>query len=73
MQAEFFGIAPLLQVYDMPSALRFYRDVLGFELINQSHDGEEFDWCPLARGRAELMLNTMYQREGHGRSDGADC
>ena len=64
MKTEFFGVAPLLQVYDMPTALRFYRDVLGFALVNQSHDGEEFDWCLLTRNGAELMLNTMYEPQG---------
>jgi catechol 2,3-dioxygenase-like lactoylglutathione lyase family enzyme len=63
VKAEFYGVAPLLQVYDMPSAVRFYRDVLGFELLNRSGEGEEFDWCLLARNGAEVMLNTMYERE----------
>lgn len=47
----------------MPAAVYFYRDVLGFELVNQSQDGDEFDWCLLSRRSAELMLNTMYERE----------
>ena len=32
------GIAPLFQVYDMPEALAFYRDVLGFEVVSASPD-----------------------------------
>jgi catechol 2,3-dioxygenase-like lactoylglutathione lyase family enzyme len=63
MKAEFFGVAPLLQVYDMPAAVRFYRDLLGFEVLNQSRDGEEFDWCLLSRSGAEVMLNTMYESD----------
>ena len=63
MKTDFFGIAPLLQVYDMPTAVRFYRDLLGFELLNQSRDGEEFDWCLLSRSGTEIMLNTMYESE----------
>jgi len=63
MKAEFVGVAPLLQVYDMPTAVRFYRDLLGFEILNQSRDGEEFDWCLLSRGGTEIMLNTMYESE----------
>ena len=63
MKTEFFGVAPLLQVYDMPTAVRFYRDVLGFDLVNQSRDGEEFDWCHLSRGGAEIMLNTIYESQ----------
>jgi glyoxylase I family protein len=30
------GLAPLLQVFDMPVALKFYRDVLGFEVVQAS-------------------------------------
>jgi catechol 2,3-dioxygenase-like lactoylglutathione lyase family enzyme len=62
MKTEFFGVAPLLQVYDMPTAVRFYRDLLGFELVNQSRDGEEFDWCLMSRSGAEVMLK-MYESE----------
>jgi hypothetical protein len=61
MKTEFLGVAPLLQVYDMPTAVHFYHDLLGFELVNQSRDGEEFDWSLLSRGGAEIMLNTMYE------------
>jgi hypothetical protein len=63
MKTELFGVAPLLQVYDMPTAVCFYRDLLGFELVNQSRDGEEFDWCLLSRSGAEIMLNTMYESQ----------
>ena len=63
MKPDFFGVAPLLQVFDMPAAVRFYRDVLGFQLVNQSSEGEDFDWCSLSRNGAEIMLNTMYERE----------
>jgi catechol 2,3-dioxygenase-like lactoylglutathione lyase family enzyme len=62
MKTEFFGVAPLLQVYDMPLSVRFYRDLLGFEIVNQSPgEHDEFNWCLLSRNGAELMLNTMYE------------
>ena len=32
------GVAPLLQVFDMPTAIRFYRDVLGFTSLGQSQN-----------------------------------
>jgi catechol 2,3-dioxygenase-like lactoylglutathione lyase family enzyme len=63
LKVDFFGVAPLLQVYDLPTAVRFYRDLLGFQLVNQSREGEDFDWCLLSRSGAEIMLNTMYERE----------
>lgn len=63
MKTEFYGVAPLLQVYDMPEAVRFYRDVLGFEVVNRSGEGDASDWYLLSRNGAELMLNTMYEAE----------
>jgi hypothetical protein len=27
---DIHGVAPLLQVFDMPTSLRLYRDLLGF-------------------------------------------
>jgi glyoxylase I family protein len=40
MMAPFNGLVPLLQVYDMPTALAFYRDLLGFELVDRSPEIE---------------------------------
>lgn len=56
-------LCPLLQVFDMPASLRFYRDVLGFELASSSEPGDEADWVWLRRGEANLMLNTAYERD----------
>lgn len=57
------GLTPLLQVYDMPTAVRFYRDKLGFEVVSTSPVlGEDrFHWVLLRLGEAELMLNTAYE------------
>ncbi len=57
------GLAPLIQVFDMPTSVRFYRDVLGFTVVHQSQPGEEFDWCLLKLDDCELMLNTAYEKE----------
>jgi catechol 2,3-dioxygenase-like lactoylglutathione lyase family enzyme len=54
------GVAPLLQVFDMPAALHFYRDVLGFEIWCRSGPGDDCDWVGLRLHGAELMLNTAY-------------
>ena len=58
------GMAPLLQVYDMPTAVRFYRDVFGFELVTSSKplsgDPTDFHWCLLRLNGVEIMLNTAY-------------
>jgi len=63
MAIDLGGMSPLLQVFDMPTAVRFYRDVLGFELVAASGGGEESDWVLLRRGRVELMLNTAYEAD----------
>jgi glyoxylase I family protein len=58
------GVAPLLGVYDMPTSVRFYRDLLGFTVVSTSPPlgGEDrFHWCLLRLGEAEVMLNTAYE------------
>jgi len=64
MALDIRGLAPLLSVYDMPRSVRFYRDVVGFEVVSHSPGlgGEDrFHWCLLRLGEAELMLNTAYE------------
>jgi catechol 2,3-dioxygenase-like lactoylglutathione lyase family enzyme len=58
---DLHGISPLLQVFDMPTSLGFYRDALGFELVDASSPGDDCHWCLLRSGSAELMLNTQYE------------
>jgi glyoxylase I family protein len=57
------SLAPLLQVFDMPTSVRFYRDVLGFELVSSSRPGDHFDWALLRLNGVELMLNTRYEAD----------
>jgi glyoxylase I family protein len=57
------GMAPLLQVYDMPRALHFYRDLLGFAVEQSSGEGDAVDWVLLRLQGMELMLNTMYESD----------
>jgi glyoxylase I family protein len=63
MNVEIKGMTPLLQVYDMPTAMAFYKDLLGFEVVAQSRPGPKFDWVWLKLNGAELMLNTAYEEE----------
>ena len=55
------GLCPLLQVFDMPRSLRFYRDVLGFGEVEKSGPGDDVDWVWLRHGEAQVMLNTAYE------------
>jgi uncharacterized glyoxalase superfamily protein PhnB len=57
------GVAPLLQVFDMPTSVAFYRAVLGYELVATSEPGPLFDWAMLKHGGATIMLNTKYERD----------
>jgi uncharacterized glyoxalase superfamily protein PhnB len=59
---EIKGIAPLLQVFDMPVTLKFYRDILGFEKTMSSGEGDEVDWVLLKGYDIEIMFNTAYEK-----------
>jgi glyoxylase I family protein len=62
MAIEIRGMAPLLQVFDMPISIAFYRGVLGFEVVSTSNPGEDhFGWALLTLNGVELMLNTAYE------------
>ena len=66
MAIEIRGMAPLFQVFDMPTSIAFYRDVLGFEVVNSSNPGPpsqygHFGWALLRLNGVELMLNTAYE------------
>ncbi len=64
MKLQVQGVTTLLEVFDMPTSVAFYRDALGFEVAATSHPGEDFTWALLRLDDAELMLNTAYD-EGH--------
>jgi catechol 2,3-dioxygenase-like lactoylglutathione lyase family enzyme len=63
MAIEVRGLTPLVGVYDMPTSVRFYRDLLGFEIVSTSPvlGKDRFHWVLLRLGKAELMLNTAYE------------
>ena len=54
------AVTPLLEVFDLPASVAFYRDVLGFAMVS----GDESWWCMLRSGEATLMLNTAYEPGG---------
>jgi catechol 2,3-dioxygenase-like lactoylglutathione lyase family enzyme len=57
MALDVRGLTPLLQVYDMPTSVRFYRDLLGFEVTTTSPMlGEDrFHWVLLRLGVVVLL------------------
>jgi glyoxylase I family protein len=59
------GLTPLIGVFDMPTALAFYRDLLGFSVVFASPEVETTEgrfshYMWLRFGGAEIMLNTQY-------------
>ena len=65
MKIKAEGFAPLLQVFDMPRSVAFYRDVLGFEVVTTSppRGPDDFDWGLLRLDSVEVMLNTAYEMD----------
>lgn len=62
MAIQLQGMAPLLQVFDMPTSLHFYRDVMGFSITQSAGEGDDVDWVLLSLNGTELMLNTAYEK-----------
>jgi len=61
MPVTIHGLTPLIQVFDMPRSVAFYRGVLGFSIVSTSSPGDDFYWAMLKLGGATLMLNTAYE------------
>jgi glyoxylase I family protein len=62
MALDVRGMAPLLYVFDMPTSLHFYRDLLGFEVLSTSEPGDDCNWAWLRLCGVELMLNTQHEK-----------
>jgi catechol 2,3-dioxygenase-like lactoylglutathione lyase family enzyme len=64
MAIEVKGVTPMVQVFDMPRSIRFYRDLLGFKVLSSSKsmsaDPDNVNWVLLQLSNAEIMLNTAY-------------
>lgn len=59
------GATPLLMVFDVPASISFYRDVLGFEVVNTSKPftdaKDDYGWALLRLNGVELMVNNAYE------------
>jgi glyoxylase I family protein len=61
MAIDIKGGCALLSVFDMPTALKFYCDVLGLQVHSSSGPLPNCGWVWLkTKGGGELMLNTAY-------------
>lgn len=53
------GVAPFFIVKNVPAALAFYRDRLGFEITFQGPDPDDIFFGIVQRGRAMIMLKDI--------------
>ncbi len=67
MQVSFQGVTPLIKVFDVPSSVAFYCDLLGFEVVSTSESfddqQESYGWAMLRRDTVSLMVNNMYEND----------
>jgi glyoxylase I family protein len=62
MAIDVRGLVPLLQVFDMPTSIKFYCEAVGFEIVmTDGKPAPNFDWVLLRLNGSELMLNTAYE------------
>jgi glyoxylase I family protein len=63
MSIDLRGMTPLIQVFDMATSLKFYCDVLGFDIVQTDSNSvaPNHNWLWLRRDNIDLMLNTAYE------------
>ena len=52
------SVTPLLQVFDTRRSVAFYRDLLGFTVIDKYEPDGNLYWAMLKLGGATIMLNA---------------
>ena len=58
-KTEISGIAPFFIVKDVPLALKFYRDHLGFDITLQGPSDDDIFFGIVQRGAAMIMLKDF--------------
>lgn len=62
-------MTPLLNVEDVSASLDFFRNALGFEVLQQAEDASGVIWAQVAHGDVVFMLNRPDDIEsGHRRT-----
>lgn len=70
MAIEIRGMTPLIQVFNMRRALAFYRDILGFELVSDSGNGDDSSWVWLRLNNSErTRMDTGSASNAHRNSN----
>ncbi|HTG86666.1 MAG TPA: VOC family protein, partial [Pyrinomonadaceae bacterium] len=58
-QAEISGISPFFIVSDVPTALAFYRDKLGFEITFEGPEPADIFFGIVRRGGAQILMKEV--------------
>ena len=58
-KADISGIAPFFIVRNVPAALAFYRDRLGFDIMFQGPEPDDIFFGIVQRGAAMIMLKAV--------------
>ena len=58
-KTEISGIAPFFIVKNVPAALKFYHDLLGFEIMFQGPGEDDIFFGIVKRGAAMIMLKDV--------------
>ena len=58
-EVEVGGVSPLFIVKNVPAALAFYRDRLGFEITFQGPEEDDIFFGIVQRGRAMIMFKDV--------------
>jgi catechol 2,3-dioxygenase-like lactoylglutathione lyase family enzyme len=58
-KTEISGIAPFFIVKNVPTALRFYQDLLGFDIMFQGPGEDDIFFGIVKRGAAMIMLKDV--------------
>src|SRR5215468_7650339 len=59
VKPEISGIAPFFIVRNVPAALSFYRDRLGFDIVFQGPSDDDIFFGIVRRGGAMIILNEI--------------
>lgn len=54
-------LCPLIQVFDMNISLKFYCEVLGFNIHESAGQKDNLNWVWLKLNNTDLMLNAAYE------------
>ncbi len=63
MAIQVDSLTPLLEVFDMETSVAFYRDRLGFEVVETWLMDDSLCWAMLRLGDVVLMLNGRYEED----------